>query len=289
MIQMLKRTNGFKYMFAASLALTSYIGLAQSTQTLTPNQLAQIQSAGATENSNNLPTQDLSEYIQSQDNGLGREQGLVLPSQAYQIDYGQSKAVPFGSNIFNGSFTAKRSDGLNSNYLIAPGDKISIQLWGAIQKSSIITVDSHGNIFIPDIGPVSVENVYASRLNDVVAESIRTIYPQNVNVYVNLLTATPVSVFVTGPVIRPGQYAGLPSDSILYFLNSAGGIDAERGSYRNISVIRNGEVIEQYDLYDFLKQGQLADVSFKDNDLFLLGEQGITLNVEGSAKYPLQF
>ncbi|MFQ9491078.1 MAG: hypothetical protein ACLR0N_09255 [Bilophila wadsworthia] len=36
----------------------------------------------------------------------------------------------------------------------------------------------------------------------------------------------PVSIFVTGFVPRPGNYTGTPSDTILAFLDKAGGIDS---------------------------------------------------------------
>jgi protein involved in polysaccharide export with SLBB domain len=104
-----------------------------------------------------------------------------------------------------------------------------------------------------------------------------------------LLTSTPVSVFVAGPVLRPGQYAGLASDSVLFYLKRAGGIDPYRGSYRNIKVLRNQQVVLDYDLYDFLKEGKLEGFSFKDEDVILVKEQGAMITVEGSARYPFRF
>ena len=76
-------------------------------------------------------------------------------------------------------------------------------------------------------------------INKLVQSKIKQTYTNNVEVYVNLLTATPVSVYLSGAIIRPGQYAGMASDSILYFLKRAGGIDSDRGSYRSIQIIRN--------------------------------------------------
>jgi protein involved in polysaccharide export with SLBB domain len=96
-------------------------------------------------------------------------------------------------------------------------------------------------------------------------------------------------VYVAGPVIRPGQYAGLASDSVLFFLKRAGGVDPQRGSYRRISVMRNGELQLSYDLYDFLKEGKLPAFSFKDNDVILVEEQGAMVTVEGAARYPFRF
>jgi protein involved in polysaccharide export with SLBB domain len=172
---------------------------------------------------------------------------------------------------------------------VAPGDKISIQMWGTVNRADVITVDNQGNIFIPDVGPVKVKDVPANRINAIVTQSIKSIYTNNVSIYVNLLTSTPVSVFVAGPVLRPGQYAGLASDSVLFYLKRAGGIDPYRGSYRNIKVLRNQQVVLDYDLYDFLKEGKLAGFSFKDEDVILVKEQGAMVTVEGAARYPFRF
>ena len=253
-------------------------------QSLTEQQMQQAQQAGAGDRV------DLSQYIQSSGNSTGRNAPINVPSPSGPLPAGEEGLPPpYGSNLFQGGFESERSDGLNSNYLVAPGDKISIQMWGTVNRAEVMTVDNQGNIFIQDVGPVNVKDVPANRVNSVVTQSIRTIYNKNVSIYVNLLTSTPVSVFVAGPVLRPGQYAGLASDSVLFYLKRAGGIDPHRGSYRKIKVLRNQKVVLDYDLYEFLKEGKLPAFSFKDQDVVLVQEQGAMVTVEGAARYPFRF
>jgi protein involved in polysaccharide export with SLBB domain len=259
-------------------------GFAVAQQSLTQAQLQQARDAGASDNV------DLSQYIQSGGNSTGRNKPINMPSSSGPMPAGdEDLPPPYGANLFQGGFESERSDGLNSSYLVAPGDKISIQMWGTVNRADVMTVDNQGNIFIPDVGPVKVKDVPANRINAIVTQSIKSIYTNNVSIYVNLLTSTPVSVFVAGPVLRPGQYAGLASDSVLFYLKRAGGIDPFRGSYRNIKVLRNQQVVLDYDLYDFLKEGKLAGFSFKDEDVILVTEQGAMVTVEGSARYPFRF
>ncbi|MDG2391885.1 MAG: polysaccharide biosynthesis/export family protein, partial [Thalassotalea sp.] len=215
---------------------------------MTPNQaLGQLNSPGASQ-------ADIESY-NAQTYSTDYRQGALLPGEQTIekllpiVEPGYP--APYGANIFAGGYESERIDGVNDDYLIAPGDKISIWLWGAINFADVTTVDNQGNIFIPEIGPIQVINVPASQVNKLVTSKLRTIYKQNVQIYVNLLTSTPISIYIAGPVIRPGQYAGMASDSILYFLKRAGGIDAERGSYRKINVVRNGKKIVTIDLYDF--------------------------------------
>lgn len=220
-------------------------------------------------------------------------QGMLLPGESdvrkLLPESESGLPPPYGANLFAGGYETERSDGLNDNYLIAPGDKINIWIWGAVNFSNVVTVDSQGNIFIPDVGPINVKNVAASKVNNLVTSHISEVFTNNVNVYVNLLTATPVSVFVTGPVIRPGQYAGQSSDSVLYFLKRAGGIDSDRGSYRHIKVLRQNQVIQQIDLYEFMQRGKMPTLSLKDQDVILVEPQGPMINVAGKVRNPFRF
>lgn len=277
--------NSLKSLTFILLALWNHLVIAQ--QSLTEAQLRQAQQARQASANNRV---DLSQYIQSGGNSTGRNKPINVPSNSGPTPAGdESLPPPYGANLFQGGFESERSDGLNSSYLVAPGDKISIQMWGSVNSENVITVDNQGNIFIPEIGPVKVKDVPANRINGVVTQSIKAIYTNNVSIYVNLLTSTPVSVYVAGPVLRPGQYAGLASDSVLFYLKRAGGIDPYRGSYRKIKVLRNQHLVLEYDLYEFLKNGKLAGFSFKDEDVILVEEQGAMITVEGAARYPFRF
>lgn len=90
---------------------------------------------------------------------------------------------PYGANVFAGGYETERVDGLNDNYEISPGDKINIWLWGAVDYTDLATVDNQGNIFIPNIGPISIGGVKASKVNDVVKSKIRSVYTKNVSVF----------------------------------------------------------------------------------------------------------
>lgn len=196
---------------------------------------------------------------------------------------------PFGSNLFTGAFSAERHDGLSPDYRIVPGDRITIRLWGAVLVDETATVDAQGNVFIPDVGPVRVEGVRNAELNQVIAARVRTTYVENVEVYTNLHGTQPVAVFVTGRVIAPGMYAGVATDSILYYLDRARGIDPERGSFRRVSLIRDGAVLQTFDLYRFLLEGQLPPVQLKDGDTILVGPRGPSIAVEGLIRTPAQY
>ncbi|MFA0426710.1 polysaccharide biosynthesis/export family protein [Vibrio sp. 10N.222.51.C5] len=253
------------------------------TANATPAQIQQASQAGV------MPNESLDMGTYSSEN----RNNTLLPGETDVRELlpssGEAFPPPYGANLFAGGYETERSDGLNDNYLIAAGDKINIWLWGAVNYSNVVTVDNQGNIFIPEIGPIQVKDVRASEVNALVTSKIKQIYTNNVSVYVNLLTATPVSVYLSGPVIRPGQYAGMASDSILYFLKRAGGIDSERGSYREIKIMRGGEAIAEIDLYDFIQTGSLPKISFQDGDVILVSPQKAAITVAGGVRNPFRF
>lgn len=193
---------------------------------------------------------------------------------------------PFGANLFTGAYAEQREDALNPRYRIMPGDRVMVNAWGAISISDVFTVDTQGNIFLPNIGPVHLSGVRNEDLTDTVRAAINEVYRGNFGVYTNLLTASPVAVFVTGGVERPGRYAGIPSDSVLFFLDQAGGIDHDTGSFRKITILREGESQVEIDLYDFLMNGTLPPHQFADGDTILVGRRGPTVEVHGAVPEP---
>ncbi len=189
---------------------------------------------------------------------------------------------PFGSNLFDGNFAGQREDGINPEYHILPGDRVVVNAWGALNLNDVFAVDTQGNIFIPGVGPIRLEGVRNAELTDTVQRAIARSYRGSFGVYTNLLNASPVAVFVTGGVQRPGRYAGIPSDSVLFFLAQAGGIAPQRGSYRHVSVMREGNQLAELDLYDFLLRGNLSTPQLEDGDTILVGRRGPVVEVTGA-------
>ncbi|MDK9687572.1 polysaccharide biosynthesis/export family protein [Halomonas sp. LC1] len=188
---------------------------------------------------------------------------------------------PFGANLFTGGFRGAMGDGLNADYQVKPGDQITVRAWGAFEFDRVLPVDAQGNIFIPGSGPLNVEGQNSQQVDSRVRGAITSVYPENVQVYTNVQGVQPVAVFVTGYVENPGRYAGTPNDSVLYFLDQAGGIDQDLGSYRQIRVIRNDQTVATVDLYDFLINGSIARPQFQDGDTIVVEERGPAIAVVG--------
>ena len=192
--------------------------------------------------------------------------------------------MPFGASLFKGHFAKTYSDNLNANYRIVPGDRVLIRIWGAKKYDDVLIVDQQGNIFVPEVGPIMVAGVTHSQLLSTVKSKISQIFTNNVEVYINLQSSQPVGVFVTGFVNNPGQYAGGTYVSIIFFIDRAGGINYDRGSFRQIVVKRNNKAIAKLDLYDFILSGTINNLRLQDGDVILVEQKQSAVSVYGLVK-----
>ncbi|MGQ0503631.1 MAG: polysaccharide biosynthesis/export family protein [Panacagrimonas sp.] len=209
--------------------------------------------------------------------------------EALALEHSLSEVPVFGRGLFQGRFATESFRGFNPDYLIGVGDEIDVKLWGAIDVQMSLQVDAQGNIFVPRVGPVRVTNVRNGELNDTVQRAVRRVYREDVGVYATLAGAVPVKVFVSGFVRAPGLYSGFASDSILTFMDRAGGIDSLSGSYIDVRVLRGGATIASVNLYDFLTRGALAQTQLRDGDSVFVGPIGRTAMVKGLVASPAQF
>ncbi|MDP5143095.1 polysaccharide biosynthesis/export family protein [Rheinheimera baltica] len=283
-----KRGTAMFVTLAAALLVTHSV-IAQSFADLPSNQrAAALQSSQVqqllNDNQNSTPT--LATPQQNTNWQVGRY-GPVQPGAADQSEAGSM--LPFGADLFSGGFRGLRSDGLNPDYKVLPGDQITLRIWGAVEVDRVLPVDAQGNIFIPAVGPVKVMGTSHQQLDNLVRNAVRQVYPDNVQVYTNLQGVQPIAVFVTGYVRLPGRYAGVPADSALFFLDQAGGIDNTLGSYRQIKHIRDGEIVQTLDLYQFLLHGQLAHSQFKNGDTLLVEQRGDVVQVSGDVARSYQY
>lgn len=198
-------------------------------------------------------------------------------------------SIVFGSSLFAPDTNPAPFTAFNPSYQIQRGDYIRLQVWGAAAFNEILQVDAQGNIFIPEIGPVTVAGVENRDLNKVITSKVSEIYIKHVNLYANLETAQEVKVYIAGYVNRPGLYGGLASENLINYIRLAGGIDLIRGSFIQIDVKRGETIRASVNLYDFLTAGEVPLIQFADGDVIFVKPIQQTITVEGLAKNTYQF
>jgi protein involved in polysaccharide export with SLBB domain len=220
----------------------------------------------------------------------------ALSDTAWQLQLANGRGIPrFGEQLFTGAF-ASPGPAADPGRPIVPGDLIVVGVAGLMGSTMgrskdkdgaalaltggggnggiTATVDAQGNIFVPEIGTVAVAGVPANAVVGRIKAKAAEIFTIPLDIYAQPLGAVGVGVYVTGGVKRPGMYPGAPGESPLHYLDRAGGIDPERGSYRHVTVLRNGKTVATYDLYQFLFTGHLPKLVLERGDTILVGETG---------------
>ncbi|WP_442881608.1 polysaccharide biosynthesis/export family protein [Comamonas sp.] len=187
----------------------------------------------------------------------------------------------FGAQLFTGAFSQPGATQFNPDYAISIGDQIQVRLWGAFTLEDALTVDPKGNIFLPHAGPVKLQGVRNQDLQSAVQNAVRKTFRNNVSSYASLAAAQPVRVFVGGNVNRPGLYNGTSMDSVLRYLDMAGGVDPERGSYLQVSIKRGQATKATVNLYDFLLNGNMPMVQLADGDVIFVPPHAKRVKVKG--------
>jgi protein involved in polysaccharide export with SLBB domain len=195
---------------------------------------------------------------------------------------GPATAV-FGAALF-ARVPPNPTDTPNANYVLGPGDRVSITLWGFVEGAVQGIVDQEGNVFVPQIGPVRLGGTRAGDVQRVVEAEVRRVYAQQVQVYATVLSTGQLGVFVTGFVRLPGRHLGAASESVLDYLSRAGGVDPARGSYRDIVVRRGGVDVARVDLYRFLLTGSLPDLALQQGDTIIVARQGALVGADGAVR-----
>lgn len=219
-----------------------------------------------------------------------QSQAALIPQDAnLTISATEPTQMVFGENLFNGNFTMVSQHIYNPDYILAIGDIVNVKLWGAYEFEQQLTIDSQGNIFLPKVGVIKLLGVKNSNLVNVISKSVKKVFKENVYVYADMGIYQNVSIFVTGNVNKPGLYQGLSSDSLIQFIDKAGGINPQYGSFRNITVVRNNQPYKSIDLYDFMVDGKIEMFALKNGDVILVGSVGAYMSASGEVLRSYRF
>lgn len=194
--------------------------------------------------------------------------------------YAAEAPLPYGANLFQGNFS-KSAD----NAIVSPGDRVIVRLWGGnLNVDNTFTVDASGRIDLPEVGSVPVAGIPHDKLVEDLRSKLAAGGRGDIQIYVAPLDARPVAIFVTGAVAKPGRYSGSPNDPLLSFLDKAGGIDSTRGSYRDVRLMRGGEVTANLDLYAFVRRGEMPAVRIQEGDTLVVGDKGPCVTAVGTVR-----
>lgn len=179
-----------------------------------------------------------------------------------------------------------------AGYRLGPSDEITIDVWGASENRYEATLSRQGVVRIDRLKPMYLSGLTLAAAERKIRNEFSSIYtglspdsPSESKVYldVNLQKARSIVVNITGSIEAPGTYTISGFSSVLNALYAAGG-PTENGSYRDISILRNGKEVTSIDLYDYFVKGTYPSFFLNDQDVIVVAPHHKRIMVEGAFK-----
>jgi protein involved in polysaccharide export with SLBB domain len=199
----------------------------------------------------------------------------------------------FGAYLFNNknlTFNPSINIQTPKNYDIGIGDQILINIWGNSQNNYQLTVNTNGQILIPDVGPVYIAGSTFQDAENKIIQRLTSIYsdmggsnPQTF-AQVNMGQLRSIQVNLLGEVTAPGTYTLPVTATVFNGLYLSGGPN-NIGSFRNIKIIRNNKIFKTIDIYKFLVNADPSEnILLKDDDIIFIPAAEKRVEVNGEFK-----
>ena len=227
--------------------------------------------------------------------GSGNTEGLAESRpQVYIPDTVDNKINGkhvFGRDIFNKknlSFEPAMNVSTPQSYVVGPGDKVNLDIYGGSQKSQQLEVSPDGVIVVEGYGPIHIGGMSVAQANTKLREELGQRYKSS-TIRMTVGQTRTVQVNVMGEVAAPGSYPLSAFATVFNAIYMAGGVNGV-GTLRNIKVFRGGRLLTTVDVYDYILNGKLAgNVHLQDNDVIIVGPYECIVDVQGFVKRPMAY
>jgi protein involved in polysaccharide export with SLBB domain len=183
------------------------------------------------------------------------------------------------------TFTPPSTVPVGPDYLIGPGDRFTLTLWGTTEGIFALEVTKEGNVTLPKVGVIPVAGLRFDALERTLRRHLSRYYT-NFNLSVAMGELKTITVYVVGEVTNPGSYSLSSLTSVYGALFAAGG-PTKKGTLRTIQVLRAGKVVRTIDLYDFLLRGDRSqDSRLQHEDTVFVPLIGQVAGISGTVYRP---
>lgn len=198
------------------------------------------------------------------------------------------KLEQFGYGLFRApasTFAPVDNVPVGPNYILGPGDGLTVYVYGLVESVFNETVDRNGEIFLPKVGPIRVWGLPFSKAEELITQRLARVF-SGFNTTLTMGRLRTIKVFVVGEVQQPGGYTLSALSTISNALYAAGG-PTKVGTLRDIRLIRDNQPVVAFDLYDFLLRGDKTnDVRLEAGDTIFVPPIGPVVGVAGFVKRP---
>lgn len=229
-------------------------------------------------------------------------EGREVDSTSFEKDLKKVKertpaSYIFGGDLFNNeniTFEPNLRIPTPKNYVIGPDDEIVVDVYGYQEVNQKIQVSPEGFISLPYVGMIQVTGLTveqaSKRIKDkMIGSGYSSIGSGQSKINISIGKIRSIKVTVIGDATKVGTYTLSSLSTLFHALYAAGGPN-EKGSLRNIEVIRNSKVIEKFDAYSFLMKGnQVSDIRLMDRDVIRIPTAQSQITLSGEIRKPAVF
>ena len=213
-------------------------------------------------------------------------------------EYPKMKSDIFGFEVFKGNGLLSFQSNLNIptpvGYILGPGDKLFIDIYGQSEAYYQVEINPEGTIILENFGPIHLSGLTVKNATKRIKNKLSKVYSGingNKNTFVNVSVgkSRTIKVNIVGEVAVPGSYTLSAFNSVYNALYAAGGI-TENATLRDIKVYRNNKLISKVDIYKYLTAGDSsADIALENNDLILVKPYTNRVTLKGAVKIKGRF
>lgn len=191
----------------------------------------------------------------------------------------------FGASFFETAFPSVAGIPVPSDYIVGPDDEIILRVWGQQNFEHLLTVDRNGEVFIPQVGGVTLAGLQYRELPGFLKAQLGRVF-KGFEIGVGMGRLRSIQIYVAGNAVRTGIHTVSSLDTMVNALFVSGG-PLPNGSMRRIQLRRNGQLVTELDLYDLLLRGdKTGDARLQPEDVVFIPPVGPQVAATGSVKKP---
>jgi polysaccharide export outer membrane protein len=161
--------------------------------------------------------------------------------------------------------------GMNSEYRIAPLDKLQITVFQVPDLTRDTDVDLGGNITVPLIGSVRAVDLTTAELQSRLEQQLNQRYLRNADVTVTVRESSRQNITIDGAVRQPGQFKVAGPTTLLQAVALARGPD-ETANPRRVAVFRHIQGKRMAAAFDLtaIRRGTAEDPVIHSGDIIVV-------------------
>lgn len=204
------------------------------------------------------------------------------------------RADTYGQHIFRDKslklFRTSEDAKPTKSYVLGPGDKVAISIWGPTRENFAVEIEKDGYIQPTNMPRFYIGGLTIAKAEELLASRMRNYYYfQKENFELTVTTARTLNVNIVGEVFTNGTFNISAVNTAFNALVAAGG-PTDLGSVRKIQLLRAGKKPVTIDVYQYLQNPVISqDYYLAENDFINVPVADKKITIQGAVNRPFKY